>query len=77
MESENAVDAVFLEYARLADEAGASCGFFSGLEHEQDASRQFVEGVGDVAGERERHGHVPVVPAGVHAAFVLRGEFDI
>ena len=72
MEAENAVDVVFLEHPRFADELRATGGFLGGLEYDEHAALKFVEMRGDMAREAERHGHVPVVAACVHLP-VMRG----
>lgn len=66
MEAENAVDVVFLEHPRFADELRATGGFLGGLEYDEHAALKFVEVRGNMAREAERHGHVPVVAACVH-----------
>ena len=66
MKAENAVDVVFLEHPRFADELRATGGFLGGLEYDEHAALEFVEMRGDMVREAERHGHVSVVAAGVH-----------
>ena len=72
MEAENAVDVVFLEHPRFADELCATGGFLGGLEYDEHAALKFVEVRGNMACQSQRHGHVPVVAACVHLP-VMRG----
>lgn len=74
VEAENAIDVVFLERARFADELRAAGRFLGGLEYDEHAALEFVEMRRNVAREAERHGHVPVMTACVHLSGMRGAE---
>ena len=77
VEAEDPIRSIALEDPGLAHALGAARGLLCRLEDEEHVPRERdprPDGPIDQHGRRERHGHVAVVPARVHAARMLRGE---
>ena len=73
VDAEDPGDMVPLQNAALAQPLGAAGGLLGGLEQEQHVPGQLREMGGDIFRQRQGHGGVAVVAAGVHLPGMRRG----
>ena len=73
MQAEDARNAVLFQNPGLADRLGAAGRLLGRLEDQQDVARQRLLRRDEIR-QREQHGHMAVVAAGVHPPLVGRGK---